>query len=177
MGFLLAGCARRQIHADPPPPSPPPEEKAPDSSRFDFEGYSFVFPPEQEPRVWEVKTRRGSGGTDDGKLTLEGVECTLYRDGKPALRVTARTGVAAVEGKAARLALAGGVKAVELTRHLVLRAEQFTWLSSENRLRVAKVRFIGDGLEHAADSADFSMDLTEGAFQGHVMTRSAPAEP
>jgi len=104
-------------------------------------------------------------------LTLEGVECILYRDGKPALRVTAKAGVAAVEGKTARLALSGGVKAVELSRHLVLRAEQFTWLASEDRLRVSQVRFLGEGLEHAADSATFSLDLTEGAFQGHVATK------
>ena len=174
MGILLAGCARRQVKVDPPPP-PPAREDAPKSSRLEFEGYSFIFPPERQPRVWEIKTRRGSGSTEDSTLTLEGVECTLYHDGKPALRVTARTGVAAVEGDTARLSLAGGVKAADLSRHLVLRAEQFTWTSSENRIHASSVRFLGDGLEHAADYAVFSMDLTEGAFRGHVTTKSAPA--
>jgi hypothetical protein len=167
--LLLAGCARRQATITPPPAPTAPTK----STSVVFEGYSFVFPPDQQPRVWEIKTRRGTGSTEDGRLALEGVECTLYRQGKPALRVTAKTGTADVQGKTARLSLAGQVKAVELTRKLVLHAASFTWTSAEGRIHVTKLRWQGEGLAHAADSGSFSTDLTEGTFQGHVTTTSA----
>lgn len=168
IGLLLSGCARRSVKTV----MPAPEQKQPGSS-FKFEGYSFVFPPDRQPRIWEVKAKTGTGSTDTSTLTLAQVECTLYRDGKPSLRVSAQSGKAEMRNKVAHLSLSGDVRAVELTKQRTLQAEEFEWSAATNRITASKLRWQGEGLEASADTGTFATDLSEGVFTGHVVTKSA----
>lgn len=171
IGFMLTGCASRKAKPLPPPPGP----AAAPSSSFEAKGYAFVFPPAQEPRVWEIKAGVTSGNTESGRLTMERVEAILYRDGQPVLRIAAQQGTADVQGKVARLTLTGGVKAFEPHRHLVLQAERLEWTNTQNKIVARSPRWRGEGMTASADAATFTTDLTEGQFTGHVKTTSAPS--
>lgn len=168
ISFMLAGCAPRKSVVATPPAAP----SAP-TSRFEAKGYSFVFPPGQSARVWEITAAVTSGSSENGTLVMERVQAVLYRDGKPSLRVTAGRGSVAVANTVSRLILRDGVKAVEASRQLTLQADAIEWTNTGNVITTQRPRWQGEGLVSSADSATFSADLTEGVFHGHVRTTSA----
>lgn len=176
----LAGCVGRQAPSMRTPPPAPTARRttttSPTSGKVHLTNYRIQFPNEGAP-VWvadikQADVKSGAALAEGSTLGLQGVTCTMFRNGQETLRVTSDTGRATLHGRDALVTLYGHVHANAVGRGYQLDAKAMSWSSREDRVSATGVRWLGEGFAHCADSGIFSANLTRGAFRGNVQTQT-----
>lgn len=170
--LALVGCPGKGRRPVVPPPKPPQSTTPPAPDRFQLKnGHRITFAAEGS-RVWSSTITSGEIDPASGMLTLRGIACQMYQQGRPVLDVTAQTGKAIMQGKVARVSLSGQVVARNPANGMELHAETFRWVSGTDTITATNVVVRGAGLVHRADRVTFTTDLSHAVFTGHARTES-----
>lgn len=165
---ILVGCPGKSKPPKQAAPKPPADEAAPRVNGV-FRDYRIEY---SEKGLWSAKVDTVTLDSDTRQLTMTGIACTLYQDGKEALHVSADSGTAVyADDETVQLHLFGPVKATSKVNQQRLHAEEFRWSSADGRVHVKNLRWLGNSFSARADRGIFSTDLQQSDLAGNVRFR------
>lgn len=129
--------------------------------------YNVVVPlPGQGARTWEAKARAIEGDMATRAGRLLDVTCIMYESGQETLRVRGDSADIRLlaGGTSFSAAVRGHVRAWAMQRNMLLTADEFSWLSTEDKAHVLKPVWEGLGLRNSAERGSFNLALTHGTL-------------
>lgn len=166
--LVVVGCPGKTRARRAPAAPKPAVSSAPAGLHLSGGNTAFVFP-SHGPRLWSAQVKAIDYSQDMRTLTLTGVQCTLYQQGKETLRVTADTGTAVLDGdKSIRVQLTGHVQATEPVAGRRLTAARLHWASTDGRILAEQIKIDGPAMSGQARRGTFSTDLAQAELIGKV---------
>lgn len=161
--ILAAGCsppnrAAQSRHA---------AEKAKTESAYkgEFEKARIIWNDGKGAPILQARFKKAltSMTGDDTVGELQGVNASLYKDGKPASTMIAPKVI--IDRKSGEIKATGGVKVVSAVDGSVARSDKMTWKSRDDRLLGAgSVRMTRNNITVTADSFDADTALKKASF-------------
>lgn len=172
--FLTAGCGKSER----PQPSastenveqdaaPQNQGKAPEDDAIEasFTKARIVWHDDKGNRVWEAQFKEAvaSHTDDDSSVRLQGVEASLYQDGKVVSRLSAPQVDA--DSKTREVRASGGVKLVSAIHDASAQSERLVWKSQEHKVfGQGGVRMVKGNLSVTARSFESDTGLQKARF-------------